>query len=303
MTPETPLAPGIWRLSSNLDEEDLPLLEGLWPVPHGLALHSYLIRGLKTVVIDPYCLGPYGVDEVAEDLSLLGLGWPEVDAVAFTGAHRQWKGPVPVWGAQQEKDLLEAGLQQLPGMLWHPSTGVLFSGVHWAGFGAVEDTVLSTEANGTEARFYDDEALRWWVTHPNSSGQVPDGTRFIAPAHGLLWPNPQVVVDRGRAWAGWDGAAEDDVAVVWSDAPDQDEMTFDLLAALQKPGFGVSLLRVPTDHESFVRAALRRASGLVMGPTTDQNLLAGLSKVLWRPVPGEDLVAGAEALYRDIEAK
>ena len=91
--------------------------------------------------------------------------------------------------------------------------------------------------------------------------------------------------------------------MVWSDAPDQDEMTFDLLAALQKPGFGVSLLRVPTDHESFVRAALRRASGLVMGPTTDQNLLAGLSKVLWRPVPGEDLVAGAEALYRDIEAK
>ncbi len=303
MTPETPLAPGIWRLSSNLDEEDVPLLEGLWPLPHGLALHSYLLRGAKTVVIDPYSLGPYGVDEVAEDLSLLGLGWAEVDAVAFTGTDPGWVGPVPVWGVDHDKELLSAGLQRLTGMLWHPSSGVLFSGAHWAGFGAVEDTVLSTEANGAEARFYDDEALRWWITHPEPFGKVPEGVKFIAPAHGLLWPNPQVAVERERAWAGWQGAAEDEVTVVWSDSPDEDGTTFDLLAALQKPGFGVSLLRVPTDHESFVRAALRRASGVVMGPSADPHLLAGLSKALWRPAPGEDLLAGAQALYRDLEAR
>ena len=302
MTPETPLAPGLYRLTSNLDDE----VYGPWPIPHGLAIHAYLVRGAQTVVIDPYHEGDYGADEVAEDLEVLGLGWGDIDAVTFTGADPGLTWPVPV---ASDAQLAQMGLSRLQGMLFHAPTKTLFSGVHWAGFGAVEDTVLSTEANGTEARFYEDEALRWWVTHPSpvSSAEVvaPPGTTLIAPAHGLLWPNPAAVVERTEAWKRWSGPAEDEVVVVWSDDPAEDATVFELLSALQKPGLDLTIFRVPDDHDSFIRAALRRASGVVLGPGaegpgSEGNLLAGLAKVVWRPLPIEDLTSGAALLLRGL---
>jgi flavorubredoxin len=292
MKPETPLAPGVWRITSNLDEDEP--YEGL-PIPHGLAIHAYLVRGAQTVVIDPYHAGEYGADEVAEDLELLGLGWADIDAVAFTGDDPGLTWPVTVLPRADTAELTFG-----EEMILHKSSGVLFSGAHWAGFGAVEDTVLSTEANGTEAAFYEDEALRWWVTQ-SPPPVCPAGVTFIAPGHGLLWPNFAAVVERARVWGTWTGPAEDEVVVLWSDDLGEDSRVLELMGALQKPGLGVSTFRIPQDHASFIRAALVRCSGVVLGPGVPVNLLDGLSKRVWQPVGG-DVVAGAQVFLKALSA-
>jgi flavorubredoxin len=302
MSPETPLVPGIWRMTSNLDNEDVPLYEGQYPIPHGIALHAYLVRGDKTLLVDPYFEGGYGLDEVAEDLEVLGLSWKDVHFVALT---REIDGLREALAALSPAPMvIEAGAEPvelgqsrrvefLPGMLREASSGVLFSGRNWAGFGTVDEAVLSTEVNGDEARFFDDEALRWWMIHPDSAPVLPSGVTFVAPSHGLLWPNPAVLTDRAEAWKSWSGPAENEITLVWDDNPAADEVVGELLSALSKPGIDLNIFRVPEDHESFVRAALWRSSAVVLGPGVDPLLLRGMNKKVWRP-EGTDLTSGTD---------
>src|SRR5271157_402687 len=44
------LADGVYWVGTNLQTEDL--FEGIWPIPHGVSLNSYLVRGDKTAIID-----------------------------------------------------------------------------------------------------------------------------------------------------------------------------------------------------------------------------------------------------------
>ncbi len=41
----------IYRLAVNIEDESY-LFEGLWPIPHGISINSYLIKGEKNVLID-----------------------------------------------------------------------------------------------------------------------------------------------------------------------------------------------------------------------------------------------------------
>jgi len=52
---------GIFRLSANM--EDI-LFEGLWPIPNGVAMNSYIVKGEKTAIVDGVC----GWDGVPETL-------------------------------------------------------------------------------------------------------------------------------------------------------------------------------------------------------------------------------------------
>lgn len=44
------IKPGIWWIGVNVRSHDL--FEGLWPIPHGVSLNSYLVKGEKIAVID-----------------------------------------------------------------------------------------------------------------------------------------------------------------------------------------------------------------------------------------------------------
>ena len=57
----TTVTEGIFRLSANV--EDI-LFEGLWPIPNGVSMNSYIVRGEKTAIIDGVC----GWDGVPETL-------------------------------------------------------------------------------------------------------------------------------------------------------------------------------------------------------------------------------------------
>ncbi|MCK5736858.1 MAG: FprA family A-type flavoprotein [Spirochaetaceae bacterium] len=57
----TTVIDGIYRLSANMEEI---LFEGLWPVPNGVAMNSYIVKGEKTALVDGVC----GWDGVPETL-------------------------------------------------------------------------------------------------------------------------------------------------------------------------------------------------------------------------------------------
>ena len=130
------VAPGVWRLTVNLDDEDAPLFEGLWSVPHGVALHCYLIRGAKSVLIDPWSAGGYGREEVEVDLEDLGLSWKDIDQTLSTSS-------VPT-GARYD---LGAGvtLEERGGFWFVEPAGVAFTGDVFSGLGWVDETVWTED--------------------------------------------------------------------------------------------------------------------------------------------------------------
>ena len=57
----TLVSPGVWRLSANVQDT---LFEGIWPIPNGASINSYIVQGEKTALVDGVC----GWDGVPETL-------------------------------------------------------------------------------------------------------------------------------------------------------------------------------------------------------------------------------------------
>src|SRR5512143_2233226 len=53
---------GIFRLSANIGSDIL--FEGIWPLPHGAAMNSYIVKGREVAIVDGVC----GWDGVPETL-------------------------------------------------------------------------------------------------------------------------------------------------------------------------------------------------------------------------------------------
>lgn len=49
----TQVADGVWRLSANIHNEIL--FEGMWPIPSGFSMNSYIVKGEKVAIIDGVC--------------------------------------------------------------------------------------------------------------------------------------------------------------------------------------------------------------------------------------------------------
>jgi flavorubredoxin len=72
------IADGIHRLFADIPESIL--FEGIWPIPGGMTMNSYLVRGERAVLVDGVC-GWDGVPETLHrQLGELGIG---VDDIAF----------------------------------------------------------------------------------------------------------------------------------------------------------------------------------------------------------------------------
>ena len=62
----TEISEGIIQLTANVEPNSL-LFESMWPIPHGVSLNSYIIRGEQSAIIDGFC----GWDGVPETLFAL----------------------------------------------------------------------------------------------------------------------------------------------------------------------------------------------------------------------------------------
>lgn len=74
----TEVTEGVWRLSANVDNL---LFEGIWPIPHGIAMNSYIVKGEKCAIIDGVC-GWDGVPETLyRQLEEMNIRLDDIDAV------------------------------------------------------------------------------------------------------------------------------------------------------------------------------------------------------------------------------
>ncbi len=310
------VTPHVRRLTVNLDAEDVSQFEGQWAVPHGVALHAYLIRGTRAVVVDPWDAGGYGPEEVEADLSTLGLKWTDIAAVAFTKTPaadlvdrlrafhpnlEDWGLPVP--GAQ--RDLGNGVLiEERQGFWFMPADLVAFTGDALAGLGWIEEELWAEDLNEHEARWFDDEALRWFCGRPLVPQALPAGCLVVAPAHGCLWGRtPEAALRRAEEFALWGkGAALDEVTVVWPAGAGEVDLDA-LVGGVLDAGAGLNLFRLPGDDLMAVAAGARRASLIVVSPGLEESFLSGLEKTVWRPQPASAASLRAEVAQRFASVK
>lgn len=71
------LTDGIFRISANIGSRDL--FEGIWPIPNGVSLNSYIVRGDKTALIDMVKDWEGAVDEITVQLKSLQIQLEDID--------------------------------------------------------------------------------------------------------------------------------------------------------------------------------------------------------------------------------
>lgn len=72
------LAPGVHRVYARIGDRDL--FEGIWPIPHGVLLNSYVVKGTqKTAFIDLVKDWEGAVAAVEQQMESLGLSFKEID--------------------------------------------------------------------------------------------------------------------------------------------------------------------------------------------------------------------------------
>lgn len=72
---------GIYRLAANIDSE--VLFEGLWPLPHGASMNSYLVKGDKVALIDGVCDWDGVPETLFKQLEQLELDINDIDTIVI----------------------------------------------------------------------------------------------------------------------------------------------------------------------------------------------------------------------------
>lgn len=111
----TEVTDGIFRLSANA--HDL-LFEGIWPIPNGVSMNSYIVRGEKVAIVDGVC-GWDGVPETlfeqfkqmdikAEDIDYVIVNHHEPDHSGWIEAFKQIRDDFQIITSVRGEPLLEA---------------------------------------------------------------------------------------------------------------------------------------------------------------------------------------------------
>ncbi len=73
----TKLAEGVYRLGANITNDDL--FEGMWPIPDGVSLNSYVVKGEKSALIDLVRDWDHAPEKIQEQLESMGLRFEDLD--------------------------------------------------------------------------------------------------------------------------------------------------------------------------------------------------------------------------------
>jgi len=173
------IAEGIYQLSVNV--EDI-LFEGLWEIPKGVSLNSYIIKGEKTAIVDGVC-GWDGVPEnlyalleqmniAPESIEYLIVNHMEPDHSGWIESFKKINANFKVVGSKKAKMLLDAFYGQDDNFICVSEGDTLDLGkghilnfidipnVHWpdtiATFDTLTGTLFSCDAFGSFGKIIDD---------------------------------------------------------------------------------------------------------------------------------------------------
>ncbi len=71
------ISDSVFCLHADIETEDL--FEGIWPIPHGVSLNSYIVRGEKTVLIDLVRDWTGAPKQLESELAQLGIRFTDLD--------------------------------------------------------------------------------------------------------------------------------------------------------------------------------------------------------------------------------
>ncbi|MCK4515837.1 MAG: MBL fold metallo-hydrolase, partial [Spirochaetaceae bacterium] len=74
----TQVTDGIYRLSANIEDV---LFEGIWAIPNGMAMNSYIVKGDKAAIIDGVCDWDGVPETLYEQLDQMDLDVKDIDYV------------------------------------------------------------------------------------------------------------------------------------------------------------------------------------------------------------------------------
>jgi len=89
----TQVTDGVFRLSANVDNI---LFEGMWPIPNGIAMNSYVVKGEKAAIIDGVCTWEGVPEELFEQLDQMNVKLEDIDYVIINHMepdHSGWLEP------------------------------------------------------------------------------------------------------------------------------------------------------------------------------------------------------------------
>jgi anaerobic nitric oxide reductase flavorubredoxin len=111
----TEVTDGIFRLSANM--EDI-LFEGVWPIPNGVAMNSYIVKGEKAAIVDGVCNWDGVPETLYEQLDQMNVKLEEIDYVIINHMepdHSGWienfkkiRPEFTIYTTEKAKVLLEA---------------------------------------------------------------------------------------------------------------------------------------------------------------------------------------------------
>ncbi|ROR03266.1 FprA family A-type flavoprotein [Desulfosoma caldarium] len=309
-----------------VNDHETDLFEALWPLPYGVSYNAYLVVDNKIALIDAV-KGHFLADHLGKIRALLpahkSLDYLIINHMEpdHTGAIDILRSVFPhmtlvgnkktlemlraFYGADSaclevgDGDELDLGTHRLqfhltPMVHWpetmmtfDATTGVLFSGDAFGGFGAVDRGLFDDEVN---LELMQREMLRYFTNIVARYGQMvikaieklrPVPLRVVAPTHGTVWRrNPSLPVELYARWSAQE--CDPTVAVIYGSMYGNTYRLVEVAArALTERGLAPVVHDIARSHASHVVADLWTCKGLILAcPTYNTGLFPPMESLL-----------------------
>jgi len=311
---------GVYWIGVN--DRTTDLFEGLWPIAYeGVSYNSYFIDGRTKAIID----GTKSTkveeffDQVREltDISTVDyliINHMEPDHSGLLKALRSIVPHITILCSPKAKDMLQSfygiadnvrtvvdgetlslGTTELkffstPFVHWpetimtyDTSRRILFSCDAFGGYGAFHGALFDDE--GTEATFYESEALRYFSNILTTFSRMVlraieklAGTPIdvIAPSHGLIWrQDPGRIVELYKRWAGYaTGRTEAGITLIYGSMYGFTETMMNAIArGISSVGIPLKIFNAARTHPSYILPSLWTRAGVMVGAPTYEGAL------------------------------
>ncbi len=327
----TKIAEEIYQLKVNV--KDI-LFEGLWEMPNGVSLNSYIVKGEKTALIDGVC-GWDGVPETLlemlnemeiapESIEYLVINHTEPDHSGWIEDLKKINSTFKIVCSKKAKELLGAfydhtddiicvgdgdsldlgnghvlSFTSTPNVHW-PDTivtmdqksGVLFTCDMYGSFSITEGQIFDDELSEEEHVEYEKEMVRYYSNIMGAfSAQVDKAVKkcreisakIIAPAHGLVWRNPERILNAYAEYAECQkGLARNEITLIWGSMYGMTEKAVRYVENLLNiKDIKVHIHRVPEDSWGTILTSAWTSKGIILAmPTYEFKMFPPMAAAL-----------------------
>ena len=177
----------VYCLHADINTPDL--FEGIWPIPHGVSLNSYVVKGKKTALIDFFQDWNGAANQMEEGLASIGLNFSELDYLVLNHLEPDHTGWLREFRAKNPKAEIIS-----------TSKGIALIKSFYkidAGLRAVKDGDALDLGDGIALNFYEAPNLHWPETMV--TWEPVSGTLFSCDAFGSFGALGEKVFDDERS--------------------------------------------------------------------------------------------------------